>query len=82
MADFDTVSKKLFKKYAQDFLQFVLGKEKPFEILEITDPGLETVEARVTDILLRVKSVCEKCVKSACENRWRGVFSAYRVPNQ
>ena len=74
MADFDTVSKKLFKKYAQDFLQFVLGKEKPFEILEITDPGLETVEARVTDIPV--------CVKSACENRWRGVFSAYRVPNQ
>ena len=55
MADFDIISKQLFKDYAQDFLRFVLGSEKAFEILKVTDTGLQTVEARETDILVHVK---------------------------
>jgi predicted transposase YdaD len=55
MADFDIISKQLFKDYAQDFLRFVLGSKKAFEILKVTDSGLRTVEARETDILVLVK---------------------------
>jgi predicted transposase YdaD len=54
MAEFDIVSKQLFKDYPQDFLRFVLGQEG-IQLLEVIDTELPTVESRATDILVRVR---------------------------
>ena len=54
MAEFDIVSKQLFKDYPQDFLRFTLGRED-FQILEVIDTELQTVESRDTDIFVRVR---------------------------
>ena len=54
MAEFDIISKELFKDYPTDFLHFVLGQES-VELLEIIDPQLPIVESREMDILARVR---------------------------
>ncbi|MDP6676418.1 MAG: hypothetical protein QGI29_02535 [Pirellulales bacterium] len=54
MAEFDIVSKQLFKDYPQDFVRFVLGSAD-FQILEVIDTQLPTVESRETDTLARVQ---------------------------
>jgi len=54
VAEFDIVSKQLFKDYPEDFIGFVLGRED-VQILEAIDTELLTVESRDTDILVRVQ---------------------------
>ena len=53
MAEFDIVSKQLFRDYPEDFLRFTLGRED-VQILEVIDTEVHTVESRDTDIFVRV----------------------------
>jgi len=54
MAEFDIVSKQLFKEYTDDFVRFTLNRKR-FRVLEVIDTELPTVESRHTDVLARVQ---------------------------
>ena len=54
MAEFDIVSKQLFKNYPTDFVQFTLNRKR-LQVLEVIDTELPTVESRHADSLARVK---------------------------
>ena len=54
MAEFDIVSKHLFKEYTDDFVRFTLNRRR-FRVLEVIDTELPTVESRHTDVLARVQ---------------------------
>ncbi len=54
MAEFDIVSKQLFKEYTDDFVRFTLNRKR-FRVLEVIDTELLTVESRHTDVLARVQ---------------------------
>jgi hypothetical protein len=54
MAEFDIISKQLFKDYPEDFIRFTLNRKR-FQVLEIIDTELPTVESRHADVLARVR---------------------------
>ena len=54
MAEFDIISKQLFKEFTDDFVRFALNRKR-VQVLEVIDTELPTVESRRTDVLARVR---------------------------